>query len=58
VLDHINASDELRKQVTVPLNKSDRSRAAEYYTPELAERVFRAYEEDFNLLGYSRALPA
>lgn len=32
--------------------------AAEYYTPELAERVFRAYEEDFNLLGYSRALPA
>jgi hypothetical protein len=57
VLDHVGASDELRKRVAVPLNKSQRSRAQEYYTPELAARVFRAYEADFDLLGYSRALP-
>lgn len=57
VLDHIGANDKQRKKMIVPLNKSDRSRAAKYYTPELAARVFRAYEEDFETLGYSRELP-
>lgn len=57
VLDHVGASDELRRRVSTPLNKSERNRASAYYTPELAARVFRAYEEDFDTLGYSRALP-
>lgn len=29
----------------------------EYYTPELAEIVYRAYERDFDRFGYARALP-
>jgi hypothetical protein len=57
VLDHVGASDELLKRVAVQLNKSAISRVSEYYTPELAARVFRAYEADFDLLGYPRALP-
>lgn len=57
ILDHIGASNDLRNRVVVPLNKSMRSRAADYYTPELVKRVFNAYESDFDLLRYPHTLP-
>lgn len=59
ILNHecLTALAQTMKKVTIPLHKNNRSRAAKYYTPELAARVFRAYEEDFETLGYSRELP-
>jgi hypothetical protein len=57
VLDHVRADDEMRRTAIGRINPSERSGASEYYTHELAERVYRAYEADFDQFGYPRALP-
>jgi hypothetical protein len=41
----------------VPVNPSQHSHWADYYTPALAERIYRAYRCDFDRFGYPRALP-
>jgi hypothetical protein len=56
VLEHLRADDSVRRDAIVPLNKSDHAHWPDYYTPELAERIYRAYEPDFDLFGYPRAI--
>lgn len=40
------------------LNKSERKELKEYYfNPKIAEKVYKLYEKDFILFGYSKELP-
>ena len=61
VLDHAQADADLRTRIAEraaqPLNPSARGRCAQYFTPELAEMTYRAYEQDFDRLRYAKALP-
>jgi hypothetical protein len=56
VLDHVEADDALRSQATRPINISHHKRQSDYYTSEIADRVYRAYERDFDRFEYARAL--
>jgi hypothetical protein len=56
VLDHLNASEALRREAAVPLNESRHDDWPNYYSGELADRIYRAYERDFDRFGYRRAL--
>jgi hypothetical protein len=58
VLDHVQASDGLRADATKPANVSDPIDWRSYYTNELANRVHKAYELDFDRFQYSRKLPS
>jgi hypothetical protein len=58
VLDHVQASDGLRADATKPANVSDPIDCRSYYTNELANRVHKAYELDFDRFQYSRKLPS
>ena len=55
VLDHVGADDALRRATRIPQRKTARRSWQDYYTPELARRVRRAYERDFDRFGYSFA---
>jgi hypothetical protein len=57
LLDHLGADDELRAHALQRLRSSRRSKTADYYTPELAAQVYRAYERDFDTFKYPQALP-
>ena len=57
VLDYVGASDEVRRAAIPPFHTSARRGLSDYFTPELAERIYRAYERDFDKFGYPRALP-
>jgi hypothetical protein len=57
VLDHVNASDDLRKKAIIPVNSSRRARCTDYYSDDLARRVHTAYERDFDRFGYAVAVP-
>jgi hypothetical protein len=57
VLDHANADASLRAISGQAMNESRRSRCAEYYSSSLAERVYRAYERDFDTFKYPKTLP-
>lgn len=52
VLDHAQASDALRIDAVKPINQSGNGDWAHYYTSELAERVYKAYEIDFDRFEY------
>lgn len=52
VLDHVDADDALRRDARIPLRKTSHLSWQDYYTPELARRVRRAYERDFDRFGY------
>ena len=54
VLDHLGASDTLRREAMLPMNESDHDQWMSYYTPELAHRIYRAYECDFDRFAYPR----
>jgi hypothetical protein len=56
VLDRLGASEEIRREALVPLNSSRHSHWSDYYTPSLADRVYRTYERDFDRFCYRRAL--
>jgi hypothetical protein len=56
VLDHIGASDAVRRDAMIPLNESHIDDWSEYYTGDLADRIYRAYECDFDRFGYPRAV--
>jgi hypothetical protein len=57
VLDFVNASPELRAKLIEPFHFSKRKPVSEYLTPPLAERIYAAYEEDFDRYGYPKTLP-
>jgi hypothetical protein len=56
VLDHVQANDALRADAIKPTNVSDHVDWRSYYTNELADRVYKAYELDFDRFKYSRKL--
>ena len=57
LLDHLGADDELRMHAQQRLRSSRRSKTADYYNPEIAAQVYRAYERDFDTYKYPQALP-
>ncbi len=57
VLDHLNASDTVRELATSSvMNRSSYGPWAELYTDDSADRIYRAYECDFDRFEYPRAL--
>jgi hypothetical protein len=54
VLDHLGVGDDICRDACRVLNASDHDDWRGYYTRELAERVYRAYECDFDRFGYAR----
>jgi Sulfotransferase family len=54
VLDHVDAGAELRQRALIPMHASPHTRWPDYYTAALAERVYGAYEADFDRFGYPR----
>jgi Sulfotransferase family len=55
VLDHIGAVNGIRSNAVDPVNPSRHGPWADYYTPALRDRIYRAYERDFDLFQYPRA---
>lgn len=53
VLDHVGL---LNQFITVRHNASQHLAWRNYYTPQLAERVYKAYERDFDRFRYPRAV--
>lgn len=56
VLDHVDADAEVRGEAAAPVNESSHDHWPAYYTPKLADRIYRAYERDFDRFAYPRAL--
>lgn len=56
VLDYVNASDAIRREAAVAINESDHNDWPSYYTSDLADRIYRAYECDFDRFGYTRTI--
>ena len=56
ILDHLDASDEIRREATIVINGSRHDAWTTYYTPELADRIYRAYECDFDRFRYARSI--
>ena len=56
VLDHAQANDPLRAAATKPANFTYPVDWRSYYTDELANRVYKAYELDFDRFQYPRKL--
>ncbi len=54
VLDHLGAGDDIQGDAARVLNASHHEDWRAYYTRELADRVYRAYECDFDRFGYAR----
>lgn len=52
VLDHVGADAALRQDARIPLRKTAHLSWQDYYTPDLARRVRRAYQRDFDRFGY------
>jgi len=56
VLDYLGASDEVRREAAIAVNESHHNDWPTYYTQELADRIYRAFERDFDRFGYTRAI--
>ncbi len=54
VLDHVQENEALRAEAVKPANVSDCADWRSYYTNELANRVYRAHEPDFDRFQYTR----
>jgi len=55
-LDHLQAGESMRHEAGKPLNQSQHAHWPDYYTSELAKRIYAAYERDFDMFGYARAI--
>lgn len=58
VLDFLRADAEARAKLIEPFHFSKRKPVSAYVTPDLAEQIYSAYEEDFDRFKYPRSLPA
>jgi hypothetical protein len=56
VLDHLNATNNDRREAATAVNESRHDDWTTYYTPEIADRIYHAYEPDFDQFGYPRAI--
>jgi hypothetical protein len=56
VLDHLAARDAVRRDAIASVNASLHDPWWTYYTPEFADRVYRAYECDFDRFRYPRSI--
>ena len=56
VLDHLGASDEVRRDAAMPLNESGHDHWSAYYTTEIADHLYAGYERDFDRFEYARAI--
>ena len=56
VLDHVHADQWLRRAAVMPMRASPHHAWPLYYTQDLADRVYRAYERDFHRFGYLRTI--
>lgn len=56
VLDHLKAADDARREAQTPANESNHDKWPNYYTRDLADRIYRAYEQDFDQFCYPRVL--
>jgi Sulfotransferase family len=56
VLDHLHADASVRREAVMPLNQSSHADWHHYYTTELADRIYSAYERDFDMFGYTSAI--
>jgi hypothetical protein len=57
IYDHVGADEEMRRKTSDRLNASLHRPWWEYYSADLADAVYRAYEPDFDRFGYPRTLP-
>jgi Sulfotransferase family len=57
VLDHVGADDQLRRASDIRLNPSQHRPWQSYYSGDLADAVYRAYERDFDRFDYLRPIP-
>src|SRR5262249_50932681 len=48
VLDHLGADETLRREAALPINESRHEDWTSYYTPDVADLVYRTYECDFD----------
>lgn len=55
--DRIQAPIEVRQRLLSKVNNSTRSRCSEYFTQDLANQVYQAFERDFDAFHYPRAVP-
>lgn len=57
LFDHTGAGPSTRAGASARINESRHVKCVDYFSPELAKRVYRAYQQDFDQFGYARALP-
>lgn len=57
VLDHAGVARALRQPEPAAYNATRHQAWQSYYTPALADQVYRAYERDFDRCGYARTIP-
>jgi hypothetical protein len=57
VYEHVGSAPAMGGGSHAPVRPTSHRAWHDYYTPELAESVYRAYERDFDRFGYARALP-
>lgn len=55
ILDHLKVADEVRREAAAGVNESYHDDWPNYFTGELAERIYRVYECDFDQFCYSRS---
>jgi hypothetical protein len=57
VYEHVGIASPAGSESHAPVRATSHRPWRDYYTPDLAELVYRAYERDFDRFGYPRALP-
>ncbi len=57
VYDHVGIEESLRRMIHRPIRSTSHDPWYDYYTPDLARLVYRAYERDFDRFRYPRTVP-
>jgi hypothetical protein len=56
VLDYLKADSDVCREAAIAANESHHDDWPTYYTPDIADLIYRAYERDFDRFDYPRAL--